>query len=240
MRPTDSGPLPGASGGLETEADTVAYRVAAGDTASVVARRFGREPWQLLDEDGKLVQWLADTDVRPLVPGERLVLTDLGFVETLDAGAGSFDEDDLGAEHAEVVLPPAHPRYLAVFGDPLYEDQVHDFAPFGSDEGWDAMAELVLHHPPLTEADTVRALAERLWDWDDGSAFDADGLMATEYTDPAVIGIAFTLLRSTGGVDEEGRRRLLDALRRQQERFGNDGPEFGRILADLARYLTLA
>ena len=200
--------------------------------------RFSREPWQLLDGGGRLVQWLADTDVRPLVPGERLRLTDLGFAETLDRGAAVF-EDDGGPAIAEVVLPPAHPRYLEVFGDPFYEDQVHDFAPFGSDEGWDAMADLVEHPPAVTGADTVRGLARRVWDWDDGTAFDQDGLLETEYTDPAVIGIAFTLLRVTGHLDEEGRERLVAALRRQRERFGDDVPDFTRMLADLARFSAI-
>ena len=82
-------------------------------------------------------------------------------------------------------------------------------------------------------------LARRVWDWDDGTAFDQDGLLETEYTDPAVIGIAFTLLRVTGHLDEEGRERLVAALRRQQERFGDDVPDFMRMLADLALFPTM-
>jgi uncharacterized protein YfeS len=144
-----------------------------------------------------------------------------------DAEVDDRDEDD-----EEFVLPPAHPDFLRAFPGDLYDDQADEFAPFGSDEGWDAMAEIVEDLMPLDPDVTLRQLSEEVLELVD-EEFEATDPDETADSDFAVIGVGFTILRLTGRIDAEGRQWLIDAIGRHQSRFGDDVEALQRIAADL-------
>lgn len=142
-----------------------------------------------------------------------------------------LDEDD----YDELELPAPHPAFLRAFPDQLYEDQSDALTPFGSDEGWDAVAELVEDFLPLDDDAALRDLADDVLELED-EEFDATDLQRTRDTDPALIGIGFAILRLTGRLDEEGLDRLIAAVDRQRRRYGHGNPTLSRIAADLASF----
>jgi hypothetical protein len=136
------------------------------------------------------------------------------------------DNDD------EFALPPAHERFAAHFTDPVYEDPAGEFAPFGTDEGADVLAEWATRRSELSQSTTLRDLLAE--DFDDVDEF----LVAQQDEvdvglDAAVIGAGFTLLRLTGQIDVEGRLILAGALGRTVAFYGAQ-PELGQMQEDLA------
>ncbi len=143
------------------------------------------------------------------------------------------DDQDLEEDDEEFELPPAHPDFLTRFSAEIYSDQADEFAPFGSDEGWDAMAEIVEDFMPLDPDTSLRELSEEVLEIE-GVEFEQTDLEDTAESDFAVIGVGFTILRLTGRIDAEGRQWLIDAIARHQARFGDDIDALDRIAADLA------
>ena len=144
-----------------------------------------------------------------------------------------LDEEDEDEDEDDIALPDAHPAFRLAFPSRLYDDQVDEFAPFGSDEGWDAMAEIVEDFTPLEDDVTLRRLSEDVLELEDDE-FDATDLDETEESDFAMIGVGFTILRVSGRIDDEGRRWLIDAVARQRRRFGDDIEVLQRMAMDLA------
>lgn len=118
----------------------------------------------------------------------------------------------------ESELPTAHPAFSAHFTDPLYDDEGAEFAPFGTDEGWDLVMEWGERRDELTAASTVRDVVEDDELYDEALAelgrVPAEGEDAPDLVDTAtiVVGAGFTLLRLTGRIDEEGKQLVLQAL----------------------------
>ena len=115
-------------------------------------------------------------------------------------------------------LPPAHPDFAAHFTDPVYSDLDGEFAPFGTDEGFDLLFEWAARRDELGADSTVADLIE-----DPGMAEAVAALDTPEapgipvpggQVDAATIaiGAGFTLLRLTGHIDETGRQQTLAAL----------------------------
>lgn len=152
---------------------------------------------------------------------------------TPDDGPLDDELEEEDGDDEDLVLPEAHPEFQRAFPSPLYDDQADEFAPFGSDEGWDAMAEILEDHTPLGDDVTLRALSEEALELTD-EEFRATDLDETEETDFAVIGVGFTILRLRGRIDDEGRRWLIDAVERQRRRYGDDIPTLRQIADDLA------
>ncbi|SOC54200.1 hypothetical protein [Ornithinimicrobium cerasi] len=111
-------------------------------------------------------------------------------------------------------LPAAHPNFSQHFSSPIYEDVVSEFAPFGSDEGYD----VVFHWAGRREEIGSYSLDEIL---------QADGIGGDCENNPEVavitVASAFTMLRLAGSIDEAGRRRALRALDLLIENY--DSPE---------------
>ncbi|GAA1174224.1 hypothetical protein GCM10009584_14280 [Ornithinimicrobium humiphilum] len=123
------------------------------------------------------------------------------------------DDDDLE-------LPEAHPAFRAHFVDPLYEDTGEEFAPFGSDEGWDIVRDLAYRRDELGPGTTVaRLLAEQGLD-DVGMEPAADPDETDVDTPTIVNSTGFALLRLTGRIDEPGRQLVLRALRVLEDFYG--------------------
>ena len=100
-------------------------------------------------------------------------------------------------------LAEPHPAFSAYFTDPLYEDPSEDLAPFGSDEGWDLLAEWAERRSDLGPRSTVADVLE-----DDPFTWLGGGVDELVFVQAA----GFVLLRLTGQIDDEGRRAVLAAL----------------------------
>lgn len=134
----------------------------------------------------------------------------------------------------DLVRVPAHPDFEAHFSDPLYGDPTDEFGPFGSELGWDVVAEWAERHAELQTGTTLRRLAEQEF----GDPVEADEMLSPSpevalELDPALVGLGFTLLRSTGRIDAEGRELLLEALRRMEVGYGELTDHYGRMIADV-------
>ena len=135
-------------------------------------------------------------------------------------------------------LPKADPAFARHFTDPVYEDGSGDFAPFGTDEGWDMLYEWAEHRSQLSKSTTVADLIEGS-DLTDvvqslniperpGIPVPAGQVDAATIT----IGAGFTLLRLTGHIDDQGRKQTLKALD-ALIRFYGPHPELRRQRTDL-------
>ena len=57
-------------------------------------------------------------------------------------------------------MPKAHPAFVAHFTDPVYSDEGGEFAPFGTDEGWDLLYTWAERRDELGPRTTVMELIE--------------------------------------------------------------------------------
>lgn len=135
-------------------------------------------------------------------------------------------------------LPEAAPAFAAHFTDAVYQDPAGEFAPFGTDEGFDLLYEWAGRRDelgpdstvadPIDESGFTEIVAEL--DTPEGPGIPIPG----GQVDAAVItiGAGLTLLRLTGRIDEEGRRQTVKALDVLLRRY--DSPEeLERQRADL-------
>ncbi|MDE9365486.1 hypothetical protein PZ938_07700 [Luteipulveratus sp. YIM 133132] len=136
-------------------------------------------------------------------------------------------------------LPRAVPAFANHFTDPVYDDPAGEFAPFGTDEGWDLLHGWDERRDELGPRSTVADLID-----EPGLAEVVAGLGTPEPAGPIpvpggqvdaatiVIGAGFTLLRLTGHIDEAGRQQTLKALDLLIECY-DAPPELVRQKADL-------
>lgn len=124
-------------------------------------------------------------------------------------------------------LTEPDPAFAAHFTDPIYADSAGEFAPFGTDEGADLLAEWSERRDELTADSTVADLigspeeaAElfSLLDARDASGVPTPGGGVDAAT--IVVGAAFTLLRLTGHIDEVGREHAMRALDVLTDQYG--------------------
>ncbi|MFJ4224256.1 hypothetical protein [Microbacterium sp. NPDC089695] len=118
----------------------------------------------------------------------------------------------------ENALPAAAPTFAAHFTDPIYDDPADEFAPFGTDEGWEILHEWAERrgelHPKTTLEDLIvesgfgDIVAEI--DTDAGPGIPEPGGQIDAAT--IVVGTGFTILRLTGRIDKEGLEQTLKAL----------------------------
>lgn len=153
-------------------------------------------------------------------------------------------DEDAGAGEGGGALPAAHPDFAAYFTDPRYEDQADELAPFGSDEGWDLLADWGDRRGELGDDSTLRDVLA-----DSEMEFALDELDAPAETSPVrepggrvdasviTVGAGFTLLRLTGQIDAEGRELTLTALDNLVDEFP-DEPGLRRQREDLVAYPT--
>ncbi|WP_088320935.1 hypothetical protein [Kineosporia sp. R_H_3] len=113
---------------------------------------------------------------------------------------------------------PKAPAFAAHFTDPLYDDLADEFAPFGSDEGADMLADWVHGPEDLTAASTYRDVLSAFTD--DVEALVMEAHAGAMDLAAVVLGGCFTLLRLTGRIDPEGRRVLLDTLDVMEREYG--------------------
>jgi hypothetical protein len=135
--------------------------------------------------------------------------------------APDADEDD-----DEDLLPPAHPAFTAHFTDDIYEQADHEFAPHGTDQGYDLVWHWAAHRHELDQDATLLELLQKS-DLDDlPSQLDrpepgpvpAPGGQIDAAT--FIVAAAFTLLRLTGQLDEGGKQLSMRALEILIRRYG--------------------
>lgn len=142
-----------------------------------------------------------------------------------DADDAAYSEEHgVGEDHAadgdftDGGLPEAHSAFATHFTDPVYDDPASEFAPFGSDEGWDLLYEWAERRDELASITTVAGLIDESGfggvvtqlDTPEGPGVPVPGGQVDAAT--VTIGAGFTLLRLTGGIDEAGRQQVLKAL----------------------------
>lgn len=135
-------------------------------------------------------------------------------------------------------LPAGVPAFTRHFTDPMYDDEAGEFAPFGSDEGWELLFVWDGRRDELTDETTVADIlegsgygwVEQELDVPEGGGIPGPG----GQTDAATIavGAAFTLLRLTGHIDAPGRDLALRSLDILNHRHDSP-PELRRQQADL-------
>lgn len=132
-------------------------------------------------------------------------------------------------------LPVPHPAFIAHARSAVYDDFGSEFAPFGSDEGFDAIHNLYDRLPTLPPGFTLREVVGA--DWPvllDGIAGAIDEILNAA---PHLIGYGFAILRSTGRIDPEGREVVLRALRGMLSAEPG-AAELGQLIADLDAWPT--
>jgi len=148
------------------------------------------------------------------------------------------DETTLDDETGPGIDAPADDAFTDHFTSPIYDDAGDEFAPFGTDEGADLLADWAARTDELGPTTTVRDL---LADGLDDPA-DVDGMLAElddeDGVDAAtvVVGAGFTLLRLTGQIDDEGRAAVLRALA-ALEAFHGEQPQLSRMRDDLESFV---
>src|SRR3954452_16416941 len=123
------------------------------------------------------------------------------------------DEHPVDDGIREGIDAPADDAFTDHFTSPIYDDPAGEFAPFGTDEGADLLAECAARTDELGPASTVRDLLADAFDAPadvDGLGGDIDHEDGVDAATP-VVGAGFTLLRLTGQIDDEGRAVVLRA-----------------------------
>jgi uncharacterized protein YfeS len=152
------------------------------------------------------------------------------------------DETTFDDEPRPGIDAPADDAFTDHFTSPIYDDPGDEFAPFGSDEGAELLADWAARTDELGPTTTVRdlladSLDDGLDDTDDVDALldaldDEDGVDAATI----VVGAGFTLLRLTGQIDDEGRAAVLRALA-ALEAFHGEQPQLSRMRDDLESFV---
>lgn len=102
----------------------------------------------------------------------------------------------------------AHPKYVAHFVDPLYDSNVLDSAPFGSDQGADMLHEVEMSGgllPPHASIESILPWGDVEGYFTDAEKGDVDGLSF-------IYAAGFLLLRFNGQIDDADYRILRSAL----------------------------
>ncbi len=140
--------------------------------------------------------------------------------------AGAIDDGKEFPDDGKL-LGWADPAFRAHFADSVYEDPEGEFAPFGTDEGADLLAEWSERVEELSDDMTVAdLLAESGFEGvledldlsDSGAAVPEPGGPIDAAT--IVVGAAFTLLRLAGRIDPEGRQAALRGLAVLEAAYG--------------------
>jgi hypothetical protein len=167
-------------------------------------------------------RWTPESE--SMDPGPLRALMDATIIADAQLGpAGIYAGDHRDGEHSHGAtdhyeLPAEHPSFAAHFTDPVYSDVVGEFAPFGTDEGFELLQSWADRREDLSPTATLAwLLAESGLD-DLLGQLDADepGMIPEPggQIDAAtfVVAAGFTLLRLTGRIDEDGKSLTLRAL----------------------------
>lgn len=131
-----------------------------------------------------------------------------------------FEANGNGGE-GEWAMEPAHPRFAAHFTDPMYNDPADDWAPFGSDEAADILAEWEERRDELTSSTRLRDMYDSEEEWRESVNDIGTSPLDTDDEATWVVARAFTLLRLTGQIDDEGKAVALRGVDRLLQETDN-------------------
>jgi uncharacterized protein YfeS len=134
-----------------------------------------------------------------------------------------FDDEEIGPHRKT-----SHPNYAEHFKEDFYYDCGGEEAPFGNDEGSDALEELAEHIKKFGNHDIAllpRKIVEEYWDMDyfEPNNFDVDYIkeqVANEnegyfiLSDQVIIAIALGQIKITGTIEEELKKLALLSLKK--------------------------
>ena len=118
-------------------------------------------------------------------------------------------------------MQPAHPSFAAHFTDPMYNDPADEWAPFGSDEAADVLAGWEERRDALTSSTRLRDMYDSEKDWHELVSEIGTSPLDTDDEATWVVARAFTLLRLTGQIDDEGKAVALRGLDRLLQETDN-------------------
>lgn len=135
-----------------------------------------------------------------------------------------FDDEEIGL-HPET----SHPNFVSHFTNELYYDCADEEAPFGSDEGSDALSEIeerLRKKPDFPFVDFPKFIIENPWGMDyipvdslDESEvktlIEKDEMNVTQ-SDMVTYAVAFAQIKITGKLDPQLKQMALDAMNRME------------------------
>ena len=130
------------------------------------------------------------------------------------------DQPTPAADPPDADFPTPRRAFAKHFTDPLYYDQAEEFAPFGSDEGFDTLSHWVDRRADLDSCSTLRWMFAQD---DEAGALDDPENNGPD-VDGFIIGAGFALLLLTGHIDTEGKRLVLGALHRTYSFYARSSP----------------
>ncbi|MBQ8288578.1 MAG: WGR domain-containing protein [Clostridia bacterium] len=129
-----------------------------------------------------------------------------------------FDDEEFGLHPLT-----AHPRFRQYFTDELYYDCADEEAPFGSDEGADALAmlaEMLRKKPTVNFADLPRWLMDDEWELGylpPDAPYDEEDVETSYYSDQVTLAFAFGQIKITGSIDPDLASQALGSLERMKK-----------------------
>ena len=157
-----------------------------------------------------------------------------------------FDDEEFGLHPLT-----AHPKFRQYFTHELYYVCGDEEAPFGSDEGADALAyltEMLRKKPAVNFADLPRWLMDDEWElgyYPPDAPFDEEDTESSYYSDQVTLAFAFGQIKITGEIDPDLAKQALGSLNRMKQThvlLGLDqynSPTFIPLMeSDLRRFLA--
>ena len=136
-------------------------------------------------------------------------------------GKRDGDGDEVEGDDEGWGMEPAHPRFAEHFTHPIYNDSGNDWGPFGDDEGADTLAEWEDRRDELTSSTRLRDMYDSEEEWQESVAEIGTSPLDTDDEATWVVARAFTLLRLTGQIDDEGKAAALRGLDRLLQETDN-------------------
>ncbi len=179
--------------------------------------------WGKTGVNGKYALKEFDSPEECIKEAEKLIRSKLkkGYIEWSEFDPMDhyyFDDEEFG--HHPLT---SHPRFRQYFTDELYYDCGDEEAPFGSDEGADALAllaEMLRKKPSINFADLPRWLMDDEWELGycpPDEPYDEEDVESSFYSDQVTLAFAFGQIKITGEIDHDLAKQALGSLERMKK-----------------------
>ena len=179
--------------------------------------------WGKAGTNGKYALKEFDSEKECQAEAEKLIRSKLkkGYTEWTEFNPANhyyFEDEEYG--HHPLT---SHPNFRQYFADEIYYDCGDEEAPFGSDEGADALAmlaEMLRKKPTVNFADLPRWLMDDEWElgyYPPDAPYDEDDAESSFYSDQVTLAFAFGQIKITGEIDPDLARQALGSLERMKK-----------------------